>query len=105
MLRSSRFDGNGYATGGRLIKTEHPAAEMAEAIGLGRRLGRKRRKGKPSCEDCFFHQHMLCALDLDEPCSTFRQNSPDGLVAPRQPSLLLRQAAEQAAAEGAAEAA
>ncbi len=30
-------------------------------------------KGKRiSCEDCFFHQNHLCALDLSEPCSTFR---------------------------------
>jgi hypothetical protein len=41
---------------------------------------------------------MLCALDLDEPCSTFRPNTEDGLVPPRQPSLLLRQAAAPQAA-------
>jgi hypothetical protein len=30
-------------------------------------------KGKPArCEDCFFHQNQLCALDLDKPCTTFR---------------------------------
>jgi hypothetical protein len=30
-------------------------------------------KGKRvSCEDCFFHQNMLCALNLGEPCTTFR---------------------------------
>jgi hypothetical protein len=34
---------------------------------------------------------MLCALDLDEPCSTFRPDSPHGLVPPRQPALLLRE--------------
>lgn len=33
---------------------------------------------------------MLCALDLDEPCGTFRENRPEGLVPPRQPVLLLR---------------
>jgi hypothetical protein len=25
-----------------------------------------------ACEDCFFHKNHLCALDLSEPCSTFR---------------------------------
>jgi len=25
-----------------------------------------------TCEECFFHKHMLCALNLDEPCTTFR---------------------------------
>jgi hypothetical protein len=40
---------------------------------------------------------MLCALDLDEPCSTFRPDTPAGLVPPRQPSLLLRRAEAAAA--------
>jgi hypothetical protein len=44
---------------------------------------------------------MLCALDLDEPCSTFRPNSADGLMPPRQPSLLLRQAPDERAARAA----
>ena len=56
------------------------AMEMAEAIGLGQRRVNKRRKGRPSCVDCFFHCQMLCALDLDEPCSTFRPNTADGLM-------------------------
>jgi hypothetical protein len=75
--------------------------EMAEAIGLSRRRAGKRRKGQPSCVDCFFHCQMLCALDLDEPCSTFRPNTEDGLVPPRQPSLLLRQPAGESAAKAA----
>jgi hypothetical protein len=30
-------------------------------------------KGKPArCEDCYFHQRGLCALDLGGPCTTFR---------------------------------
>src|SRR5215207_7482439 len=74
-----------------------PAMDMADAIGLARRRAGKRRKGKPSCVDCFFHCQMLCALDLDEPCSTFRPNSDDGLVPPRQPALLLRQAPDERA--------
>lgn len=78
-----------------MIELEQRAMEMADAIGVGQRRARKRRKGRPSCQDCFFHCHMLCALDLDEPCSTFRPNSSDGLVPPRQPSLLLRQPAEE----------
>jgi hypothetical protein len=71
------------------------ATEVAEALGL-RRKGtvKRRRKNGPSCEDCFFHRHLLCALDLDEPCSTFRADSERGLVPPRQPALLVREAAE-----------
>jgi hypothetical protein len=77
------------------------AMQMADAIGVARRRASKRRKGRPSCVDCFFHCQMLCALDLDEPCSTFRPNTEDGLVPPRQPALLLRQAPDQATARAA----
>ena len=75
-----------------MLEVEQPPAELAAAIGVspaGDR--RRRRKNGRSCEDCFFHRHMLCALALDEPCSTFRADSPQGLVPPRQPSLLVRQ--------------
>jgi hypothetical protein len=77
------------------------AMEMAEVVGLGRRRTAKRRKGRPNCVDCFFHCQMLCALDLDEPCSTFRPNTEDGLVPPRQPSLLLREAPDEVPAQAA----
>jgi hypothetical protein len=49
-----------------------------------------RRRKQITCDDCFFRKHMLCALALDEPCSTFRHNTPEGLTPPRQPTLLLR---------------
>ena len=80
-----------------MVKVEQPT-EVAEALGL-RRKGtvKRRRKNGPSCEECFFHRRLLCALDLDEPCSTFRADTPDGLVPPSQPSLLLRAAPETAA--------
>jgi len=32
---------------------------------------------------------MLCALELGAPCSTFRPDSPHGLVPPSQPMLLI----------------
>jgi hypothetical protein len=84
----------------RASGTDGPAMEMADAIGLRRREV-KRRKGRPNCVDCFFHCQMLCALDLDEPCSTFRPNTEDGLVPPRQPALLLRAAPDEAPAQAA----
>jgi hypothetical protein len=67
------------------------ATRIAEALGVRRKgVAKRRRKNGRSCQDCFFHRHMLCALDLDEPCSTFRPDSDVGLVPPRQPSLLVR---------------
>jgi hypothetical protein len=74
-----------------VIQVEQPTPEMAAAMGLARAGRKRRRKNGRTCEDCFFHCKMLCALDLDEPCSTFRPDSADGLVPPRQPALLLRQ--------------
>jgi hypothetical protein len=50
----------------------------------------RRRKSKRSCAECYFGCRMLCALELPEPCSTFRPDSPEGLVPPTQPALLVR---------------
>ena len=50
----------------------------------------RRRKAKPSCADCYFGTRLLCALERDEPCTTFRPDLPDGLVPPAQPMLLIR---------------
>lgn len=49
----------------------------------------RRSKVKPSCETCYFGVRMLCALELGEPCSTFRPDSPHGLIPPTQPMLLI----------------
>jgi len=32
----------------------------------------KKKAKRVTCEDCFFHQNQLCALELEEPCTTFR---------------------------------
>ena len=73
-----------------MIEVEQ-ATQIAEALGV-RRKGtvKRRRKNGRTCEECFFHRHMLCALDLDAPCSTFRPDADHGLVPPRQPALLPR---------------
>ena len=49
------------------------------------------RARKPRCEDCFFHQQMLCALEDKKPCPTFRPAHPEGLRPPRQLSFVFRQ--------------
>jgi hypothetical protein len=42
-----------------------------------------------SCEDCYFKQNMLCALDCDRPCATFRPAS-QGLKPERQLAFVFR---------------
>ena len=71
-----------------------------------------RTKGKAkkvSCESCYFKCNLLCALSVDEPCVTYRPDSPEGLKPPRQmrlnfrdeslerPTFAFRSAQEQAA--------
>jgi hypothetical protein len=41
------------------------------------------------CEDCYFHQNMLCSLNLGEPCTTFRP-AERGLAPERQLSFVFR---------------
>ena len=50
-----------------------------------------KQSAKVSCEDCFFKQNLLCALDCDAPCPTFRPNHPDGLRPPQQLRFVFRQ--------------
>lgn len=45
---------------------------------------------KPSCEDCYFHQNQLCALEAKKACPTFRPAS-EGLKAPQQLTFVFRQ--------------
>lgn len=49
-----------------------------------------RKSQSPSCEECYFRKKMLCAMDLESPCSSFREARPEGLTPPRQPVLLMR---------------
>jgi hypothetical protein len=41
------------------------------------------------CEDCYFRKNMLCALNLDAPCPTFRP-AERGLAPERQLSFVFR---------------
>lgn len=50
----------------------------------------KRATRKVSCEQCYFRVNLLCALDLPEPCSTFRPNDAQ-LKPPPQLRLVFRQ--------------
>ena len=41
-----------------------------------------------TCDDCFFRKTSLCALDLSEPCPTFRPALKGEMVAPMQARLV-----------------
>jgi hypothetical protein len=41
-----------------------------------------------TCNDCFFRKTSLCALDLTEPCPTFRPALKGEMVAPRPARLV-----------------
>ena len=47
--------------------------------------------GQASCEQCFFHQNLLCAVNAPDPCATFRPAGPDGLRPPSQLRFVFRQ--------------
>jgi hypothetical protein len=42
-----------------------------------------------SCEDCYFHKNMLCALARQEPCPTYRP-AERGLAPERQLKFVFR---------------
>ena len=49
-------------------------------------------KQGPTCLDCYFHRHGLCALALERPCPTFRAAGRT-LEPPHQAMLVPRVAA------------
>jgi hypothetical protein len=50
----------------------------------------KRPARKVTCEECYFRCNLLCALDLTEPCATFRPNEAQ-LQPPQQLRFVFRQ--------------
>ena len=65
--------------------------------GWGKLAKGQARSAAVTCDDCFFRCRGLCALGLDSPCPTFRPDTPEGLVPPRQPALLMRDDGDAAA--------
>jgi len=45
------------------------------------------RKAAPTCDDCYFRCHGLCAMSPERPCPTFRAATRT-LQPPRQPRLV-----------------
>lgn len=75
--------------------TEDETVETASArvaAPATKRPPAKRPPAKPkvTCEDCFFFQNDLCALEKKQPCPAFRP-AGEGLKAPKQLSLVFRQ--------------
>ena len=70
---------------------ETEVREVSVSAAPKRAQAATRSARKPRCEDCFFHQRMLCALEEKKPCPTFRPAHPDGLRPPRQLSFVFRQ--------------
>jgi hypothetical protein len=80
------------------VVTTEVAAQPAVAAEIGLPVVAAPAGGgarKPRCEDCFFHQQRLCALEDKKPCPTFRTAHPDGLRPPRQLSFVFRQQRRQ----------
>ncbi len=73
MLPVVRFSQRSAHGGGRVQRTQ------------GKRVARK-----VSCDECFFRCNLLCALDLSEPCATFRPNEAQ-LQPPQQMRFVFRQ--------------
>ena len=50
---------------------------------------------QPTCEACYFHQNLLCAVASKGPCAPFRPAGPDGLQPPSQLRFVFRQERRQ----------
>jgi hypothetical protein len=62
---------------------------------VSRGMANGRAAAKASCENCFFHQNLLCAVAGSGPCGTFRPAQPDGLRPPSQLRFVFRQERRQ----------
>jgi hypothetical protein len=58
--------------------------------GQVQRTQSRRAPRKVSCEECYFQRNLLCALDLPEPCATFRPAEAQ-LRPPQQLRFVFRQ--------------
>jgi hypothetical protein len=70
---------------------EQVKAKRSKGLGRGMAMGRTQGKKKVSCDGCYFRCNLLCALALEEPCATYRPDSPEGLRPPEQLRFVFRQ--------------
>jgi hypothetical protein len=64
---------------------------------MSKKQTRRAATRKVTCDDCYFRRNLLCALDLAEPCSTYRPNEAQ-LAPPQQLRLVFRQERRSSAA-------
>jgi hypothetical protein len=78
-------------SGHAIMAAVGPFNPLHHSIGghVQRKQGKRAAK-QVTCEDCFFRCNLLCALDLDEPCATFRPNEAQ-LKPPQQLRFVFRQ--------------
>jgi hypothetical protein len=55
-----------------------------------RRAAPRTKPKRVTCDECFFRVNLLCALDLQEPCGTFRPSEAQ-LKPPPQLRFVFRQ--------------
>jgi hypothetical protein len=68
------------------------SVELLDTNGVELRMANGRAGAtKVSCENCFFHQNLLCAVSDIGPCVTFRPAHPEGLRPPSQLRFVFRQ--------------
>jgi hypothetical protein len=76
---------------GALIAAVHSTVAQERGSGLAQAgQAGKRSARKVSCDDCYFRVNLLCALDLAEPCATFRPDHAQ-LRPPQQLRFVFRQ--------------
>lgn len=79
--------------GGEVALMRQPDACNTTGTEVETSMGQTRGRvvAKASCESCFFHQNLLCAISQTGPCATFRPDHPEGLRPPSQLRFVFRQ--------------
>jgi hypothetical protein len=70
----------------------NPTRSLGVTLVQGKQTKRapKRSPHEVSCDECYFRVNLLCALELSEPCATFRPNEAQ-LKPPQQLRFVFRQ--------------
>jgi hypothetical protein len=72
------------------VKSIDRHAGVVAVQAMQTRRAPKRAAKKVSCDECYFRVNLLCALELSEPCATFRPSEAQ-LRPPQQLRFVFRQ--------------